>query len=48
MTIQIDKLSSGFLVTYWGQDYKMIREAIIKESDMVARVKELLKNEEGY
>lgn len=48
MELMISKLTSGFLLTWYNKDYKSYREAFLKESEMMSRVKELLKEEEGY
>jgi len=46
MDIMLAKLTSGYLLSYWTEsDYKLKREAFMKESEVMSRIKELLKED---
>lgn len=46
MEIMISKLSNGYLLGWYESNYKLHREAFIKESELYARCKELLSKDE--
>ena len=47
MELMISKLDNGYLLSYYDDNvYKTHREAFIKQSEMIARCKELLNDDE--